>query len=30
MYDIETAAKQISGFFLYGLIKDPHKARQSA
>jgi TetR/AcrR family fatty acid metabolism transcriptional regulator len=22
MYDIETAAKQISGFFLYGLIKD--------
>jgi len=30
MYDIETAAKQISGFFLYGLIKDPNKARQSA
>jgi TetR/AcrR family fatty acid metabolism transcriptional regulator len=23
MYDIETAAKQISGYFLYGLVKDP-------
>ncbi len=28
MYDIETAAKQISGFFLHGLIKDT--ARQDA